>query len=288
MANSIARSPMITIITSTFQAAKDLPITAASIRSQTYKNVQWIIADGGSSDGTVEWIQANLDVVSDWFSSPDQGIYDAWNKALPLIKGEWVQFLGAGDELYSSDTLDGLVPILAKAYPQYEIVYGGIKFVTSTNRQIVQSRLLDWHYMKNRWELMRPMLPVHPEVFHHRQLFDNGEKFDLRFKIAGDSHFLLKAISKKRPLFAPVYIDKMQVGGSSAQLKNALIVLKEIELINRDLGITPPALVVLSSYFRAYCRYFLSLSFLPQRLVSTLINFTRMLRGRKPLSCDAQ
>lgn len=288
MTNSIMKRPMITIITSTFQAVNDLPITAASIRSQAYKNIQWIIADGGSSDGTVEWIQKNLDVVSDWFSSSDQGIYDAWNKALPLIKGEWVQFLGAGDELYSPDTLYHLSGILAKAHPQHEIVYGGVKFVSGADRSIVQSRMIDWAHMKSRWELMRPMLPVHPEVFHHRQLFDNGEKFDLRFKIAGDSHFLLRSILRKPPLFAPIFIDKMLVGGSSAQLKNSLIVLKEISQLNQDLGIKPPLGVTIISYLRAYLRHYLSLNMIPRWLVVALTNFIRVLRGRKPLSYGAR
>lgn len=282
MANSIARSPMITIITSTFQAAKDLPITAASIRSQTYKNVQWIIADGGSSDGTVEWIQANLDVVSDWFSSPDRGIYDAWNKALPHALGEWIQFLGAGDELAAPDVLERFAPVLESAHPKHDLVYGRLQFIAGSRREVVEEVGVDWSEMKGKWEVMRPKLPVHPEVFHHRSLFLGLEPFDLRFSIAADSHFLLRAIAIKEPLYHPVVVDRMLVGGTSARYGNALKLLEEIQALNVDLGIKPPLLVRLRGAAKAWARHLVA-RFVPATLGRILGDAVRRFRGRGPL-----
>ena len=97
--------PSITIVTSTFNCAEDLELTAQSVRNQKYENIQWIVADGESTDGTADVINSNLDVVTNWFSEKDRGIYDAWNKASRFIVNDWVIFLGAGDVFDSSTSL---------------------------------------------------------------------------------------------------------------------------------------------------------------------------------------
>src|SRR5699024_5468308 len=102
--------PIITIITSTYNVVQDLQWTIDSIREQTYPNIQWIIADGASTDGTVKMFEANSELIDYWFSEPDTGIYDAWNKALEHVKGDWLQFIGAGDELYGTSTLEKVAP----------------------------------------------------------------------------------------------------------------------------------------------------------------------------------
>lgn len=210
---------VITIITSTFNCAEDLKITASSIRNQTLiNNVQWIIADGASTDGTLEVIQNNLDIISNWFSQKDEGIYDAWNKAIKYAKGDWVQFIGAGDELANPNTLEEAALVLKTAHPSHDLVYGRLQYLSERERLVVDEVGMPWSEMKNKWEYFRPKLPIHPEVFHHITLFDESEPFDTSYTIASDSHFLMRSIQKKEPLYIPLLIDKMPLGGKQVTL----------------------------------------------------------------------
>lgn len=231
---------MITVITSTFNCKEDLRYTIRSLRSQTRnKCVQWIIADGGSTDGTIDLIKANSDLIDCWFSEPDDGIYDAWNKALPYIKGDWVQFIGAGDEYFNEYVVENLLPILQRAHPQHDLVYGRLQYISEKSREFRDEVGVDWSEMKGKWEYFRPRLPIHPEVFHHASLF-KGMQFDASYKIAGDSHFLMRCIRKKDPLYVPLVIDKMPLGGASGSIRRAYVTSLETRRASRELGYQIP------------------------------------------------
>ena len=122
---------MITIITSTLNSLLLLEHTADSIFRQGFKDWQWIIVDGDSSDGTKEWLEdiAGMRRNVKFISEPDQGIYDAWNKALPLVRGAWVIFLGAGDKLKSQDVLQKCVRYLEKISPEINLAYGSVEYI---------------------------------------------------------------------------------------------------------------------------------------------------------------
>ncbi|MFQ3323677.1 MAG: glycosyltransferase involved in cell wall biosynthesis [Pseudomonadales bacterium] len=113
--------PLISIVTVVYCAKSDLELTVSSVRSQTYKNIEYIVVDGGSSDGTTDVIEGNLDIISPWLSEPDSGIYDAMNKAISMSSGEWVLFLNAGDEFAAESVVSDLV---AEVSDDYDFVYG--------------------------------------------------------------------------------------------------------------------------------------------------------------------
>ncbi len=92
-------SPLISVITVVYNAEKLLETTIESVLEQTYTNIQYIIIDGGSKDGTLNIIKKYEDKIHYWKSEPDKGIYDAMNKAINVATGDWVYFLGAGDTL---------------------------------------------------------------------------------------------------------------------------------------------------------------------------------------------
>lgn len=233
-------APIVTVITSTFNCRNDLPYTIRSIRNLvSVQNIQWVIADGGSTDGTVELIQENLDIVDTWFSEPDKGIYDAWNKALKYVRGEWVQFIGAGDEYYNENVIEDILPTLSYAYPLHDLVYGKLQYITEETREPRDIVGEPWCSMKNRWEFFRPKLPIHPEVFHHKSLFEKY-KFDSSYKIAGDSHFLMRCIKSKDPLFVPLIVDKMPLGGASGSIRRVTEAAKEVKQVSRELGYSSP------------------------------------------------
>jgi glycosyltransferase involved in cell wall biosynthesis len=272
-------SPLITIITSTFNAGESLRLTAKSIQNQTYSNVQWIIADGKSTDNTVEIIKDLEGLVSTWFSESDSGIYDAWNHALKHIKGSWVQFIGAGDEYYDNMVLQNMAPILMDAYPQHDLVYGRLQYISEASREPRDVIGSPWPKLKDRWEYFRPKLPIHPEVFHHSSLFLKRQ-FDISYKIAGDSHFLMQCIKEKEPLYVPLIIDKMPLGGASGSIRRAYITSIETKRASRELGYHIPMGHYVSETLKTNCKQ-LCCFVLPDKYLFKIANAFRRLLGKQ-------
>jgi len=240
--------PRITIITSTLNCAGALAATAQSIRSQTYSNVQWIVADGGSTDGTVERIREST--VSHWFSEADSGIYDAWNKACQFIDGEWVLFLGAGDLLMEVDTLQKVGTRLAASEPEILVVYGNViqGEPGTAGRRYGEVNL-------KGWDLFRPALPAHQGVFARSGLFSGPSPFDSSYRVAADSKFLLQIIRGEVTRYVDVDITRWVPGGISEHPKSTLRVMRELLRLESDLGYRIPPVrrfaFVLRSYGRA-------------------------------------
>ena len=92
-------TPKITIITVSYNCVDTIEKTILSIINQTYSNIEYIIIDGASTDGTVDIIKKYQDRITYWVSEPDNGIYDAWNKGIKASNGEWISFVGADDIL---------------------------------------------------------------------------------------------------------------------------------------------------------------------------------------------
>jgi glycosyltransferase involved in cell wall biosynthesis len=119
--------PPITIVTVVYNGVDFLEETILSVIGQTYPNIDYVVIDGGSTDGTLEIIEKYQDKISYWISEPDKGIYDAMNKGIHAAKGEWFNFLNAGDsfvnenilnDIFTTDTMDAT------------LIYGDIKVLT--------------------------------------------------------------------------------------------------------------------------------------------------------------
>ena len=234
--------PIITIITSTYNVVQDLIWTIDSINSQTYPNLQWIIADGASTDGTVEILKEHSDIIDYWFSEPDTGIYDAWNKALKHVKGDWVQFIGAGDQLFENNTLDKVASYLKDAYPEYELVYGQVMHISEKGRKELYVSGEPWEDYSGRWEGNRPKLPVQTGIYHHCSKFNGRLKpFDTSYKIVADCHFLLEKDNlSKNMKFVPFVITKMPMGGVSGSIEGGFKIYLETRTSMKALNITVP------------------------------------------------
>jgi hypothetical protein len=273
------RPPLITLVTATFNAAKLLPITLASVRAQSCDCFEWIVADGGSSDGTLKLIEANSDLIDQWISRPDSGVYDAWNRACAMARGEWVLFLGAGDELGWSTSLERMAERLSIAYPDHALVYGKVQYLSEVGRAPLDVVGEPWEALRGKWELMRPALPPHGAVFHHRSLLRGSEPFDTRFRIAGDSHFMLRHIFARPPLFVPELVNRTPIGGLSFTLEGALEVAREIAAINHLLGIRPPLRHVLAERLLLAAKIMLARG-LPRGVAGRIADLYRWLAGR--------
>jgi|TARA_B110000914_G_C15463852_1_gene447268 glycosyltransferase involved in cell wall biosynthesis len=227
-----------TIITSTYNCGNDILVTAESIRNQNRNDIQWIVVDGSSSTENKILLEECKDLFSVFISEKDTGIYDAWNKGCDFIKGSWVIFLGAGDMFYSANTLNLIEIEIDKLQNQTKLIYGKLELISETGKQL---KIIgeNWDKMRNKWNNGRMKLPVHPEVFHHKSLFEDL-RFNTEYTIVGDSDFLIKAIAKSDPIFVDVIVTKMLAGGTSQNPKNREKIINEIKLLNKNNNMVVP------------------------------------------------
>ncbi len=111
---NIGDRPTFSVITVAFNALGPLKATVASVQAQEYGNIEHIVVDGSSCDGTVDFLRSVESCLSQWISEPDKGIYDAMNKGLRLARGEYVYFLNAGDTFIDGDTLHTVAALLTE------------------------------------------------------------------------------------------------------------------------------------------------------------------------------
>lgn len=206
----------ISIITATFNDKQSLLETSDSIKKSTFKDIEWIVIDGNSTDGTLELLQSNNTNIDKWVSEPDDGIYDAWNKGISLATGEWVVFLGAGD-LLDSKWFDNF---MCTDLTRYDLVYGDIELTFPDDGASLGKKYgLAWGKAVN--QVKCSMCLPHPGMLHRKTLFDS-DKFSTTYKIVGDWEFFLKIRTKVR---AALYCEEISqatvpLGGISTNPKS--------------------------------------------------------------------
>lgn len=252
---SVVSRPEISVVVAVFNEAGTLSRCIASVVEQTYPKKELIIIDGGSTDGTLSILQQQDDRIAYWESSPDRGIYHAWNKALEHARGDWICFLGADDCFWSKTTLEQTVPHLCSANSVSRVVYGKVALVASDGR-VIEMRGQPWQQARKAFVQGVPgaSLP-HQGVFHHRSLFQDGNHFDETFRIAGDFEFLLRTLKNGEPLFlSDLIVAGMGHGGVSTSAQNALASLREASRARRVNGVTGMAPLWYWTYAKATAR----------------------------------
>lgn len=271
-------APLITIITATYNAASYLPTLIASIREQTYKNFEWVVMDGGSTDGTVEILRVNADVVGYWSSEPDKGIYNAWNKALRHASGEWICFLGADDYLWSNDALTQVAAVLKTLPSETQIAYGQVMLLGLDDAPLYAVGEPFGLKPGQRVDVMG--LPPHPGLMHRRTVFEVRGGFDESFRIAGDTELLLRELQLSPAYFVPnLTIAGMRQGGISSKPSNVLKSLRELRRIQRKHGIRWPGIPLALAWLRAFVRWILWRA-MGERLARRALDFGRKVLGK--------
>jgi glycosyltransferase involved in cell wall biosynthesis len=206
----MASYPLISIITAVFNGKKTLERTILSVINQTYKNIEYIIIDGGSTDGTIDIIKKYEKHLAYWVSEPDKGIYDAWNKGLKVACGEWICFVGADDELYPWHSKI-YVDYIVSCHTKLDYVMSKIDFVDIHGNWIrTIGHKYEWNSFKRR------MNTAHVASMHSKDYFDRFGNFNIQYKIAGDYEMLLRAKNELRVGFINFSTVKMYCGGISS------------------------------------------------------------------------
>lgn len=210
--SKILAHPRISIVMATYNVEKFLARCLDNIRQQTYDNVELIVADGGSKDRTVEILSQSGDVVDHWFSGRDHGIFDAWNKALPFVTGQWVLFRGADDFFWDPDALARAARQLADAKEDQLVAYGRM---ARLDEQGILMAIWDQDWPIARRRFFQYMTIPHPSAFQHVKAFERYGNFDITYPVAGDYEFLMRVLKDSDALFLPDgIISGMQGGGN--------------------------------------------------------------------------
>ena len=187
--------PKFSIITVTYNAGAVLEDTIQSVITQTYRNVEYIIVDGGSKDHTLDIINRYREHIHTLVSEPDKGLYDAMNKGIRLATGDYLCFLNAGDELHEDDTLQLMVhSINGTELP--DVLYGETAIVDEEGHFLRMRRLsapedLNWKSFKDG------MLVCHQAFFPRREL---AEPYDLRYRFSADFDWCIRIMKKSHTL----------------------------------------------------------------------------------------
>lgn len=216
----------ITVITVCYNRKATIGKAIKSVLEQKYFNIEYIIIDGNSTDGTREIIESYSDRISQYISEPDKGMYDAINKGLKLATGDVIGLMHSDDEFYDENALTKIAARFMYD-SNTEGVYGdGIYVSNDSEERLIRNRIggaFSLQKVKSGW------LPLHPTVYLKKSIIDKYGLYNLDFKIASDTEFLLRYLYKYRIKmdYINTYIVKMRMGGMSTNTKRAVEVLYE-------------------------------------------------------------
>jgi len=174
-------SPLVSVITVTFNCVATLARTLDSVRASKRADVEYVVVDGASTDGTLELLESNRDIIDVLISEPDQGIYDAMNKAVKHAHGDYVIFLN-GDDQFIPAGFRGALDVLPKSGRAIET------FTTLVRSEVQPSEVL----AATPWKLLMFNTVPHPSTFTPREL-QAGLEFDTTYRIAADYDMFLRA-----------------------------------------------------------------------------------------------
>jgi glycosyltransferase involved in cell wall biosynthesis len=237
----------ISIITVCYNSAATIEDTLYSIANQNYNNIEHVVIDGGSTDGTLEILERHRSKIACLVSEPDAGLYDAMNKGLARVTGDIVAFLNA-DDFYSAPTV--LATVAAHMVTaELDLLYGDVVFFRPDKPGHVVRRYSSKKFTPEMFAY--GWMPAHPSLFVRRHLFEAVGDFKADYKIAGDYEFVARVFSKLQPRYKylPEVLVTMRTGGvSAAGWRNTILLNQEVLRACRENGIKTNLLKILSKY----------------------------------------
>lgn len=217
----------ISIITATYNSEASIRATFESVLSQAYKDIEYIVVDGGSKDGTLDIIKEFEPRFEDrmhWSSEPDNGLYDALNKGIRRATGDVVGILNSDDFFTSDDVLE----FVAANIKDVDAVYGDIHFVRPDNLK----KCVRYYSSRNfrPWAMRFGYMPAHPSFYAKREVYEKYGLYALDYKIAADYDMMVRLFCKYK--ISSRYVNKdfvtMRTGGMSTNsIANRIQLTKE-------------------------------------------------------------
>jgi glycosyltransferase involved in cell wall biosynthesis len=235
--------------------------TIKSVLSQSYPEIEYIIVDGGSDDGTIDIIKSFGSRISKFISEPDSGIYDAINKGIRLSTGEIIGILHSDDFFTDKDIIARIASLFR---PDVDAVIGDAIFVDPSNLSRVVRYYSSADFTGDKFKY--GFMPAHTGFYARRELFEKYGYYKTDYKIAADFELLIRFIYliHIRYVHLPVAVASMRMGGvSNRSIKSKIILNTEIIRACKENGIK-------TNYFYMYLKYFRKIfEFLGNRRVSS-------------------
>lgn len=206
----------ISIITTTYNSATTVQDTFQSILRQTYSDIESIVVDGESKDGTLELIkkyEALFEGRMHYISEPDKGIYDAMNKGIRMATGDVIGILNSDDFYTSPIVLERVVQMMENS--KLDAVYGDVHFVNDIDLSKCV-RYYSSRYFRRSW-MRFGFMPAHPSFYCRKEIYEKYGLFDTSYKVAADFENLLRLIfvNKIHICYLPMDFVTMRTGGAS-------------------------------------------------------------------------
>ena len=203
----------VSIITVSFNSAKTIADTIDSVLSQDFPEIEYIIVDGCSTDGTIDIIRQNENRISQWISEKDQGMYDAMNKGIAMATGDVIGILNSDDVYMNAHVISDLMRLMHSQ--NTEVVFADLILVDSSNQNKVLRYYDSGRFHPNKFKF--GWMPAHPTVFVKRELYQRVGKFSTTYQIAADYEMLIRmlAIEKASYAYYPKPVVRMRSGGTS-------------------------------------------------------------------------
>jgi glycosyltransferase involved in cell wall biosynthesis len=224
-------NPRLSVITIVYNNVRDIERTIRSVVNQTYPNIEHVIIDGLSNDGTLQVIEKYKDRVAKLVSEKDEGIYDAMNKGLALATGDYVIFMNSGDEFYDSETV---ASVFASAYDA-DIYYGETEMIADDGSSLGQRRhkapaTFTWRDFKYGMSIS------HQAIYIRRSM---AEPYDRRYQLSSDIDWIIRAAKKaKKIVNVNRYVAKYLIGGMSKK-KHRQSLIERFDIMKRNYGLIP-------------------------------------------------
>jgi glycosyltransferase involved in cell wall biosynthesis len=218
----------ISIVTACYNSVATIGDTLKTIQMQTHQNIEHIIIDGGSTDGTLEILEKNKAHIAHLTSEPDNGLYDAMNRGVKKATGDIIGLLNSDDMLAHDQVLANVAKALAD--PTIDACYGDLVYVDQHNTKKIARYWKSSPY--NPEFIAKGWIPAHPTFYARKEVHDKyGMLFDLDYKLAADYELLLRLLftHKINATYIPDLMIKMRLGGTTNKsLKNIFNQNKEI------------------------------------------------------------
>lgn len=225
------KQPVLSVITIVYNNARDIERTLVSVLNQTYPNIEYIVVDGASTDGTLEIIKRYGSRISKLISEKDKGIYDAMNKGLAAATGDYVIFMNSGDEFYDAHTAEKVFATAEGA----DIYYGETEMVNDERQSLGRRR----HKAPEKftWRSFKYGMSVsHQAIYIRRSLV---EPYDPKYHLSADIDWIIRAAKKaKKIVRVDGYVAKYLVGGMS-KARHRQSLLERFDIMKRHYGLIP-------------------------------------------------
>jgi glycosyltransferase involved in cell wall biosynthesis len=245
----------ISIITVVFNNEKTISDAIESIISQTHKDIEYIVIDGKSTDGTLNIISSYTNAITTLVSEPDKGLYDAMNKGIKLATGDIIGILNS-DDLYNDANVLSDVCREFEEDDKLSILYGDLVYVNADDTTKVVRNWKSKKYYENFFE--HGNVPPHPALFVRHHIYSSCGLFNLQYRLASDYDFMLRIFKEygETSKYLPRLMVRMRLGGATNKS------FKNIMKGNRE---------IIQSWRRNEFR--VPIMLMPMRLLKRLIQF---------------